>query len=54
MYYYISSKYSISSCLISEIMKYLFYYMTPTRKIKTNRTHQISVKTKVYFVKTEL
>ena len=37
-------------------MECLFYYMSPTRsgKIKANKTQQISVKTKVFFVKTEL
>ena len=36
-------------------MEYLFYYMPLTpNKIKTNKTQQISVKTQVFFVKTEL
>ena len=37
-------------------MEYLFYYMHHTRsvKIKANKTQKISVKTQVFFVKTEL
>ena len=39
-------------------MEYLFYYVPPTpHKIwedKTNKTQQISAKTQVFFIKTEL
>ena len=39
-------------------MEYLFYCMAPHqtrfRKIKANKTQQISVKTQVFFKKTEL
>ena len=39
-------------------MEYLFYYVPPTRhkiwKDKTNKTQQISAKTQVFFIKTEL
>ena len=39
------------SILNKKGMEYLFY---SSGKIKANKTHQISVKTKVFFIKTEL